>query len=80
MIINLENGYYYNVPRAPRLLLFGANRTGKTLISKELNSIYDSQENITSLLFDKDIMSSNFISTKENNTYSILPYADERKK
>ncbi len=58
MQLNLKNGYEYNLPSEGRLLLFGANRIGKTLISKEINNYYENIEGYKVLLFNDDLLQS----------------------
>lgn len=80
MQLNLKNGYEYNLPCEGRLLLFGANRIGKTLISKEVNNYYENIEGYKVLLFNDDLLQSSFISSNENkNRYIVTPYAEEKK-
>lgn len=76
----LKNNYKYNLPKGKRLLLFGANRTGKTIISKEVNEYYDNKDGYYSLLFNRDIMANNFISTSNRNEFTVTPFANERRK
>jgi hypothetical protein len=77
--ITLKNNFKYNLPSDKRLLLFGANRIGKTLISKGVNEFYEAQANVKSLLFNDEIMQSSFIASVENsNKYIITPFAKEK--
>lgn len=75
----LDNGFKYELPKEKRILLFGANRTGKTLICKEIDNYYNNKNGYYSLLFNRDILSSNFISTSDNNTFLVTPFANEKK-
>lgn len=77
--ITLKNNFKYILPSDKRLLLFGANRIGKTLISKGVNEFYEAQANVKSLLFNDEIMQSSFIASVENsNKYIITPFAKEK--
>ena len=78
MILNLNNGFTYEVPKEKRILLFGANRTGKTLISKEIDNYYNNKDNYYSLLFNREILSNNFISTSKDNTFIVTPFANDK--
>lgn len=75
----LDNGYKYELPKEKRILLFGANRTGKTLICKKIDNYYNNKKGYYSLLFNRDILSSNFISTGDDNTFTVTPFANEKK-
>lgn len=75
----LDNGYKYELPKEKRILLFGANRTGKTLICKKIDNYYNNKKGYYSLLFNRDILSSNFVSTGDNNTFTVTPFANEKK-
>lgn len=77
--IILKNNFKYNLPSDSRLLLFGANRIGKTLISKGINEFYENTNDIKPLLFNDDMMQSSFITNVENsNRYVVTPFAREK--
>ena len=75
----LDNGFKYELPKEKRILLFGANRTGKTLICKKIDNYYNNKKGYYSLLFNRDILSSNFVSTDDDNTFIVTPFANEKK-